>query len=215
MTREAFDRMIPMAERWTTGVQKAIAEFDVPWNDLDNTRTKLYPVDKPRKFKVDLYFRSGLRLIVTDVPPHSWASEFRDDLKLSAEQTTLLFGDKVLKSDYGFVETLYEFTPEKMNRWTFIQGNREGTLLLVKSLVLPKWAETGIFRLRSDNYRGFQLGDPNIPQKELLVDLYSNEGSVEFSFRSQTGQKSSLVSQPEINRIIQTLRRSTPAAPKT
>jgi glutamate-1-semialdehyde 2,1-aminomutase len=32
LTKEAFARMIPMAERWTTGVQKAIAEFAVPWN---------------------------------------------------------------------------------------------------------------------------------------------------------------------------------------
>ena len=32
LTREAFDRMIPMAERWTDGVAKAIAEFDLPWN---------------------------------------------------------------------------------------------------------------------------------------------------------------------------------------
>ena len=32
LTQEAFDHMIPMAERWTTGVQNAIAEFEVPWN---------------------------------------------------------------------------------------------------------------------------------------------------------------------------------------
>ncbi len=32
LTREALDRMIPMAERWTDGVAKAIAEFDLPWN---------------------------------------------------------------------------------------------------------------------------------------------------------------------------------------
>ena len=32
LTKEAFDRMIPMAERWTAGVQKAISEFGVPWN---------------------------------------------------------------------------------------------------------------------------------------------------------------------------------------
>ena len=31
LTKEAFDRMIPMAERWTEGVTKAIAEFDLPW----------------------------------------------------------------------------------------------------------------------------------------------------------------------------------------
>ena len=31
LTKEAFDRMIPMAERWAEGVSKAIAEFDLPW----------------------------------------------------------------------------------------------------------------------------------------------------------------------------------------
>jgi glutamate-1-semialdehyde 2,1-aminomutase len=31
LTKDAFDRMIPMAERWTEGVAKAIAEFDLPW----------------------------------------------------------------------------------------------------------------------------------------------------------------------------------------
>jgi len=32
LTKEAFDRMIPMAERWTTGVARAIADVGVPWH---------------------------------------------------------------------------------------------------------------------------------------------------------------------------------------
>lgn len=32
LTKEAFDRMIPMAERWTAGVQKVIGDFGIPWN---------------------------------------------------------------------------------------------------------------------------------------------------------------------------------------
>jgi glutamate-1-semialdehyde 2,1-aminomutase len=32
LTKEAFDRMIPLAERWTLGVAKAIAEADLPWH---------------------------------------------------------------------------------------------------------------------------------------------------------------------------------------
>ncbi len=32
LTKEAFARMIPMAERWTVGVAKAIADAGVPWN---------------------------------------------------------------------------------------------------------------------------------------------------------------------------------------
>jgi glutamate-1-semialdehyde 2,1-aminomutase len=31
LTKEAFDRMIPMAERWTAGVQKVIDDFGLPW----------------------------------------------------------------------------------------------------------------------------------------------------------------------------------------
>ena len=31
LTKEAFNRMIPMAERWTAGVAKAIGEADLPW----------------------------------------------------------------------------------------------------------------------------------------------------------------------------------------
>jgi glutamate-1-semialdehyde 2,1-aminomutase len=32
LTQKAFDHMIPLAERWTAGAEKAIAEFDVPWH---------------------------------------------------------------------------------------------------------------------------------------------------------------------------------------
>ncbi len=32
LTKEAFDRMIPLAERWTAGVAKAIAEAELPWH---------------------------------------------------------------------------------------------------------------------------------------------------------------------------------------
>ena len=31
LTQDAFDRMIPMAERWTEGVAKGIADFELPW----------------------------------------------------------------------------------------------------------------------------------------------------------------------------------------
>ena len=32
LTQEAFDRMMPMAERWVAGVQKTISEFEMPWH---------------------------------------------------------------------------------------------------------------------------------------------------------------------------------------
>ena len=32
LTKEAFERMMPMAERWTEGVQQTINEFALPWH---------------------------------------------------------------------------------------------------------------------------------------------------------------------------------------
>ena len=32
LTQEAFERMMPLAELWTAGVHKAIAEFEMPWH---------------------------------------------------------------------------------------------------------------------------------------------------------------------------------------
>jgi glutamate-1-semialdehyde aminotransferase len=32
LTKEAFDRMIPMAQRWTAGVAKVIADAKLPWH---------------------------------------------------------------------------------------------------------------------------------------------------------------------------------------
>ena len=32
LTKDAFDRMIPMAERWTAGVEKVIKDFGLPWH---------------------------------------------------------------------------------------------------------------------------------------------------------------------------------------
>jgi glutamate-1-semialdehyde 2,1-aminomutase len=32
LTKDAFDRMMPMAERWTAGVAKAISDAEIPWH---------------------------------------------------------------------------------------------------------------------------------------------------------------------------------------
>src|SRR6266478_1105112 len=50
LTQQAFDRTIPLAERWTAGVEQAIAEFDVPWHvsRLGCRAEYLFSRDRPR-----------------------------------------------------------------------------------------------------------------------------------------------------------------------
>jgi len=50
LTEEAFGRMIPLAERWTTGVEGAIAETSLPWHvtRLGCRAEYLFGADRPR-----------------------------------------------------------------------------------------------------------------------------------------------------------------------
>jgi glutamate-1-semialdehyde 2,1-aminomutase len=50
LTQQAFDKMIPLAERWAAGVEQAIAEFNVPWHvsRLGCRAEYLFSRDRPR-----------------------------------------------------------------------------------------------------------------------------------------------------------------------
>ena len=50
LTQTAFDHMIPLAQRWTAGVENAISEFEVPWQvtRLGCRAEYLFSRDRPR-----------------------------------------------------------------------------------------------------------------------------------------------------------------------
>jgi hypothetical protein len=186
-------------------------EFEVPWNDLDETQNKFFPKDKPEKTKVDLYFRSGLRLVFSARSPRQWVNGFPSDFSTSRQDLESVFGPEAMKSDYSFAKALYEFTPDNLNYWTMSQdaSNHAELLLNVKSTALSKSAETGIFNLQNQSYKGFQQGNPRVRQDGIVVDLYSDQGEVEIIFLQDDYHHFSGVTQPEINRIVQSLHNST------
>lgn len=186
-------------------------EFDVPWSDLDETQTKLYPKDTPTKNRVDLHFSSGLRLEVTSIAPREFVNGLPENFKVSSQAIESVFGRDTMRSDYSFVKAVYEFSPDRMNHWVFSRGgiNRDEFLLIMKSIVPVKAAESGIFNVQNQSYRGFQQGNPQVRQNGIVVDLYSDEGTVEMIFLQKDYKSSTGVTQPEINRIVQSLRKAT------
>lgn len=192
-------------------------EFEVPWSDLDDPLTKLYPRDTPTKNRVDLHFRSGLRIVVTAIPRREWARGLAQDLKLSPPVIESTFGPEALQSDDRFVQAVYEFTPARMNHWTTSRGvqNRDELLLMIKSIALLKSAETGIFTLQNQSYHGFQEGNPQARQDGITVHLYSDKGSVEIIFLQKDYKNPAGVTQAEINRMVQSLHATPPDAPTT
>jgi len=185
-------------------------EFEIPWTDLDVNQTKLYPQDKPAKNKVDLHFRSGLRLMVSAIPPREWANGLSTELGVSQQAVVAAFGQETMKSDYTFVRSVYEFTPANMNHWRFSQEaqSRDEFLLMIKSVALSKYAQSGIFNLQNKDYKGFQQGNPQVRENGIEVNLYSDEGSVEFILSQKGYQNPAGVTQPEINRIVQSLSKA-------
>jgi hypothetical protein len=183
-------------------------EFEVPWTDLDDSQTKLYPNGKTEKTRVDLHFRSGLRLLVTALPSREVVDDLTKEFKVSPQALERVFGGDTMKSDYSFHKAVYEFTPDKMNHWNFRGGmmNRDEFLLFVKAIFLSPAADSGIFNIQSQNYVGFQQGDPLARPHGIVVSLYSEKANLEMIFTQKDYRKSIEITQPEINRVVRSLR---------
>jgi len=188
-------------------------EFEAPWNDFEEPKTELYPKDKPDKHMARLYFRSGLQLLISSAPPHSMANTLtRTDLKMNPQAFAAVFGQQAASSDYEFMKRVFEFSPTKMHPWALSRtvASREEVLLLIKTILPSKPAESGIFNLRNASYQGFQQGNPKARPDTLLLDLYAASGGLEILFAQKNYTNSQGVTQPEINRIVQSLRRVVP-----
>jgi hypothetical protein len=187
-------------------------DFEVPWSDLDQSRTELYPKDKSEKRSVICVFNSGLRLWLKVVPPREFAGLWATDFKTPPRTFEAIFGPGSASSDYVFVNSVYGFTPDKMHHWSLSQPThvREQMVLITKSMMLVKAADSGIFNLHTQSYAGFQQGDPRAGRDTVVVDLYSGDDHVEMLFLQKDYNNSLGVTQPEINAVVQSLHRAAP-----
>jgi hypothetical protein len=80
-------------------------------------------------------------------------------------------------------------------------------LILFKGIMTPRGGESGIFRVRADKFRGFQYGDPRTRPKSLNVEIFADDGGLSFAFAQKGQGLSPAITQAEINRVIQTVRK--------
>jgi hypothetical protein len=81
-------------------------------------------------------------------------------------------------------------------------------VLLTKSIMPVKAAESGIFNISNRSYRGFQQGDPQVGRDEIVVDLYSDKDHCEMILSPKQYTNPAGITQPEINRIVESLRKA-------
>ena len=185
-------------------------EFELPWSDIDGSRTHL----DPNLNRVDLKLRSGLQVSATVLPGKDVINGIASGVQLSPQLfdafVTSEFGTDANRSDYEFLTRLYDFTPEKMNRWALSPSThyREAMLLTIKSMALLPWAaDSGVFKVCNADYKGFQQGNPQTRPTGIVVSLYSDDGGIEFVFNQKNYDYPAGVSQAEINRVIQSVRK--------
>ena len=193
-------------------------EFEVPWSDIDESKTELFPKDKPDKTMGRFRFHSGLQLVVLTSAPHTFYDQYTKEIKMSPEAFAAAFGDRAVRSDYEFMKRVFTFSPDRIPHWSTTSAiqSRVMVLLLTKSIVPVRSAQTGIFNLSNATYKGFEQGDPHDPRTSrdgLLLSLYSDDGSIEIVIAEKEYSVVGGVTQPEVNRIVQSLHKIGPASP--
>ena len=172
-------------------------QFQVPWNDLDESKTRIHGN------RVLLVFRSGKSLMFSSVPPGELVKSLtgKDLNRLEKIQ-----GDDFMKSDYTMARTILEATPDKLTLLTS-RGEtvRLSMLLLLKSIMLPE--ESGIFVITAKGFHGFQYGDPEKEPRKIVADLFADDGGVELVFSRRTNSNTPFPSQQELNRVLQTIQK--------
>lgn len=171
-------------------------EFEVPWDDLDEQRTI------PGGSWEGIQFRSGKSIVFAKLAANLTAEQ----RKLHQGRLERLFEDESLQSDYAFTRAALEATPGDITLFTPSgRAARKIALLLLKStLILANNSELDIYLIQTKELRGFQCGDPDSRPFEVVDDLYSGETRLHFVFLWK--RDGAAILQPEINRVIQSVR---------
>src|SRR5713101_4612556 len=177
-------------------------EFEVPWSDLDEGKMK-------RMGKGQLIaFRSGNAILVLRAAPKEFVQTFLSTTKVGPDNVRNLWGEEALESDYSLHRLILEATPGEVTLFTRREDAvRSSMLVLFKGIMTPRGGESGIFRVRTDKFQGFQYGDPQARPKSLNVEIFADDGGLGFVFAQRGEGLFPAITQAEINRVIQTVRK--------
>lgn len=176
-------------------------QFEVPWEDVDNTKTGV--ITKASRAVVK--FQSGNALSVYIGAPHEFVDALLKMAKCSRADFDSSYGDGLAESDYKFDRIMLATTPSDLNPFMSrrLALNRS-FLLTVKAISVPGSASSGIFEVHTPLFQGFQFGTPSDATGRINLDLYTKDSAIEMIF----GQKKNgptPIHQSDINRVIATL----------
>jgi hypothetical protein len=177
-------------------------EFEIPWADIDQQKTKTIGMNK-----AIVAFQSGNAISLWSGPPHELMKRVMDEMKMDTDAFGKIYGDEAVKSDYSFERTILETTPDRISVFSVRRtAASRGILLMVKALSTPGDPNTGIFEVRTNEFKGFQYGSPNGPSRRVSVELFPENGHLDLLFFPKENGPTP-ISQADINRVVQTLHK--------
>lgn len=176
-------------------------EFEIPW-EIDEAKSK--QVGQMRL----VAFRSGNALLVSRMAPKEFVKDFLSTGKADPAGLRNLYGEEVLQSDYSLMRRILEATPEKVGLLTPRKdAGGSAMLLLIKGIMMPSGAESGIYQIRAGDFRGFQFGDTRSRPKSIDLEIYNQDGGLGFIFTQRQNTSDPAITQAQINRIVRSLRK--------
>lgn len=177
-------------------------QFEVPWDDIDQEQSKVIGPNK-----AIIVFRSGNVISFWSGPPDELISSLNSAGKIDQKSSGQLFGDEAVQSDYAFKRAILDITPAKFSLLTAKRlAIQRGMFFVMKATILPPAAESGVFSLCTNEFKGFQCGRPQSPSKHLSVELFKDDGHVDIIFGQQPDGPTT-ISQAEVNRVVQTVHK--------
>jgi len=176
-------------------------DFEVPWTDIDEGKSKLTGT------RVVIAFDSEKAMTFAKFPPDEFLDGIASTMKSTPDKLRAAFGDQI-RSDYAFKKLILYTTP---GRITFLTPWRQciSTLMLVMfKVVMVPAPDIDLFSVQTDEYKGFQFGDPKKRPRRMGVELYSDEGMLELYFSQKENGQAPGISQSDINRVIQSVHKT-------
>lgn len=196
---------VPLTDLSISGVPHRTAsyfgyEFELPSDDVDEPKGKTFGTAHVS------YFRSGNAFWFSTSPPKGFVNEVSKTGNLSPQELKQLYGQDALESDYAFHKKMLELTPSEITPFISQRQAISGQMLLgIKAVTMPD-AASGIFSIRTGDFKGFQFENPQMRPSRITVELFSNDGGIHVIFTQKAGAPA--ISQPEINRVIQSIHKT-------
>jgi hypothetical protein len=173
------------------------AEFEVPWIDLDEGKTRIVGN------WLFVFFRSGYSIILCVGPQDVFIKGLSKDKTPDPGLFSQIYGPQVLHSDYTLQQAIFETTPSQITLFTPAKRAVELSLVIVVKAVMPPTTDWTIYNVRSSVFKGFQLGDPAHRPKRMCLELYGPDAHFEIVISQDATASAAAITQADLNRIIQ------------